>query len=67
MSSDVLLTPDQIETLRSMLEKMVETGDLTDLELFQYLSPAQKRQLWAEVPLALRKALYELSQVQMAS
>jgi hypothetical protein len=54
------LRVDELQTLLEMLNAMIELGDLTDLELFEQLEPEQKQQVWMQVPMTLRKAIYDL-------
>jgi hypothetical protein len=55
-----MLNEPELNTLLSMLAAMVETKDLSDLALLQLLTPEQKSQLWAVVPIALRQDIHGL-------
>jgi hypothetical protein len=55
-----MLNDSELETLLTMLAAMVDRADLTDLALLQLLTPNQKAQLWAVVPIALRQSIHNL-------
>jgi hypothetical protein len=55
-----MLNDSELETLLAMLAAMVDRADLTDLALLQLLTPDQKAQLWAVVPIALRQSIHNL-------
>jgi hypothetical protein len=55
-----MLYESELETLLAMLAAMVECADISDLALLQLLTPEQKSQLWAVVPIALRQSIHNL-------
>jgi hypothetical protein len=55
-----MLNDWELKILTSTLEAMVQTSDPTDLELFQLLTQDQKGQLWAVVPVELRRSIHKL-------
>jgi hypothetical protein len=55
-----MLNKSELNTLLSMLTAMVEVEDPTDLALLQLLTPEQKSQLWAVVPIALRQNIHRI-------
>lgn len=52
----------ELQILISTMEAMVQTNDPADLELFQLLTPDQKVQLWATVPVELRQSIHQLKE-----
>jgi len=54
------LSEFDLQVLQSMLEAMIESKDLTDLELMSLLTPEQKTQLWAVVPTEIKKNIHHL-------
>ncbi|MBW4516016.1 MAG: hypothetical protein KME11_12430 [Timaviella obliquedivisa GSE-PSE-MK23-08B] len=50
----------ELQILNTTLRAIADSSDPTDLELFQLLTADQKAQLWAVVPVELRRSIHQL-------